>query len=59
MNCLVDGPFSDGEMVEEALIWCDLVRVQEDWRDWHEFVGALLVVDQSVVVEGVDDIGDG
>jgi hypothetical protein len=59
VNCLMDRPLSVGEMVEEALVGGDLVGVKKNRSDGGEFVGSLLVVDECVVVEGVDDVGDG
>lgn len=59
VNCLMDRPFWVWEVVEKTFVRGDLMGVEEDGSDGREFVGTLLVVDECVIVEGVDDVGDG
>lgn len=46
------------EEVEESVVGGEVMRIEEGWSDGGEAVSTILVVDEAVIVEGVDDVGD-
>lgn len=59
MDNLRDRSIGVGQQLKQSFIGTKHAGLQDQRCDGYEFILSLLVVDECVVVKGIDDVGNG